>query len=116
MARFDKCVFILFDGSRWDVMNDLAAAGRLPNIGRYFHGKIMKAVSAFPTVSGPAHLPFMTGRFPGRLDIPGIYWFDRQEYAKPYFTFKKFRSYLGFFKINKMNRDVAPGAKNIFEF
>ncbi len=67
------------------------------------------AVTAFPTVSGPAHLPFMTGCFPGTLNIPGIYWFDRADYGNSRTRLRGFRTYLGPYRVEKLNRDVAAG-------
>ena len=117
MSTFEKCIFILADGARHDVLAQLAEQGKLPNISHHMlkRGHLGGAVASFPTVSGAAHLPFMTGRFSGRLNVAGIYWFDRAEYARLRPSLDKFRTYLYFFKIDKMNRDVAADAVSIFE-
>jgi hypothetical protein len=113
MNKYSKGIFILFDGARWEVFEKLLKQNRLPCINKYFSGKMRKCIASFPTVSGPAHLPFMTGMFPGSLNIPGIYWFDRMAYGEGGINFRKFRSYLGPFKIQKMNRDIVSHAPNI---
>ncbi len=33
--------------------------------------------SAFPSVTGPAYAPFIMGRYPGSVGLPGLRWFDR---------------------------------------
>lgn len=117
MKRFSRGIFILFDGSRPDIFEKLLKKEKLPNIKKYLlpSGNILNAVGAFPSLSGPAHLPFMTGMFPGNLNIPGIYWFDREAYGRGGINFKKFRSYLGPFKILKMNHDIPKNVPSIFE-
>jgi len=112
---FRRTIFILADGTRYDVFRQLLAEGRLPAIERHLvaPGSFREAIAAFPTVSGPGHLPFMTGCFPGTLNIPGIYWFDRQVYARSILKLRGFRSYLGPFKVAKMTRDVAAGTPTL---
>lgn len=109
-TTFRRAVFILFDGARADVFRTLLDGGRLPAVQEHLVGPgcFREAVAAFPTVSGPGHLPFMTGCFPGTLNIPGIYWFDRDAYGRSRTGLRGFRSYLGPFKVWKMTRDVAP--------
>ncbi|NOZ02005.1 MAG: alkaline phosphatase family protein [Deltaproteobacteria bacterium] len=110
MKPFDRGIFILFDGARPDVFQEMLDAGLLPNLLKHLlpEGKLRTAVAAYPTVSGPAHLAFMTGCHPGTLNVPGIYWFDRQAYGRSRLGIGGFRTYLGPFKIEKMNSDVAP--------
>lgn len=110
-APFRRSIFLLFDGARWDVMQQMVDEGQLPNIRRHLcpTGRVPQAVSAFPTVSGPAHLPFMTGCFPGTAGIPGIYWFDRRAFGASTTGLGGYRTYLGLFKVEKMNGDVTPG-------
>jgi hypothetical protein len=33
--------------------------------------------TAFPSVTGPAYAPFLMGRFPGPVGLPGLRWYDR---------------------------------------
>lgn len=109
MKPFRRVVFMLFDGARWDVFQQLLEAGELPHIARHLvpERRIRRAVACFPTVSGPAHLPFMTGCHPGTLGAPGIYWFDREVMARRG-TYEATRSYLTLRKVSHFNRDLAP--------
>lgn len=114
MAPFQRAIFILFDGSRWDVFHELLSAGELPNIRKHLapDGRVGRAVACFPTVSGPAHLPFMTGCYPGTLGAPGIYWFDRDVMAKRG-AFAATRSYLTLYKVSNFDRDLKPDTPNL---
>ncbi len=97
-ALYNRCIFFLADGARADVLRDLLAKGELPNIRKYITapGTNAQAVTVFPSTTGPAYLPFITGRYPGACNLPGIRWFDRRHYesASP-FGLKRTRSYCG---------------------
>ena len=79
-ARYDHAIVLLADGARADVLAEELAAGRLPNIARHLleRGASVPAVTSFPSTTGPAYLPFLTGCFPGTCNVPGIRWFDKQ--------------------------------------
>jgi len=73
-------VIILIDGLRADMFSDLLAAGALPNIKTHLvdRGTLVETcVSTFPSTTGPAHLPFITGVMPGYNNCPGLRWVDR---------------------------------------
>ena len=85
-----RFIFILVDGSPYQVFNDLVQDGTLPNIKKYVidRGVFKKAVTAFPSTTGPAFIPFFTGRFPGPANVPGIRWLSKKEFQNPH----RFRS------------------------
>ena len=68
--------------------------------------------SVFPSVTGPAYLPFLMGRFPGAVGIPGLRWYDRtrQRCGWPDYA----RSYVGY-EMGRINGDLDPAAPTIFE-
>ena len=76
---------------------------RLPYAGR--------AVSCFPSTTGPAYFPFLAGMTPGRANITGIRWFDRTTPTRSRFPHRGLRSYVGP-DAGKMRTDTA--AKTIF--
>lgn len=122
---YKRCLMILADGARSDRMATHLAAGRLPNIQDAFvnSGGFYEATSVFPSTTGPAYFPFLTGCYPSTVNVPGIRWLDKSRFSKPWFFPKRRRSYVGLetFLINRdMNRhiqtafDLLPKAYNIF--
>jgi hypothetical protein len=82
MPRRRSALIVLADGARADIFERLLADGRLPNIQRHVidRGGYRRASSTFTSTTGPAHLPFITGCFPGTVNVPGYRWFDRAAY------------------------------------
>lgn len=113
---YKRCVFFLVDGARADVMEDFLNAGELPSLRRFIldRGDYRKAVTSFPSTTGPAHVPFLTGCTPGSSNLPGIRWFDR---SMPHgFThFNQSRSYVGPGGLY-MDEDLREDVRTIFEY
>jgi hypothetical protein len=111
-----RCIMILADGARADVMRDLAERGQLPAISEHMiePGSLRAAVTAFPSTTGPAYLPYLTGCYPGTCNLPGIRWFDKDCYADRRFSKNRFRSYVGAESFY-MNGDLAADKKTLFE-
>ena len=65
-----------------------------------------RAVSCFPSTTGPAYFPFLAGSTPGRANVPGIRWFDRTRETATRFPHRGLRSYVGP-DAAKMRRDTA---------
>jgi arylsulfatase A-like enzyme len=65
-------------------------------------------------VTGVAYVPYLTGRFPGRANIPGFRWFDRDRYARRPVSLMRFRTYDGLGSY-LMDRDLARDCKTLFE-
>jgi type I phosphodiesterase/nucleotide pyrophosphatase len=111
---------ILADGARADVLRDLAERGELPAIAEHMiaPGSFRSAVTAFPSTTGPAYLPYLTGCYPGTCNLPGIRWFDKDHYANSRFSLRqrgdRFRSYVGAESFY-MNRDLAADRPTLFE-
>ena len=113
--QFDSAIIILADGARADVMAEELAAGRLPNIARYLAGpgSNLPAVTSFPSTTGPAYLPFLTGCFPGTCNVPGIRWFDKAKLDAGW-SFDRYRSYVGLESFC-MASDMWPHIRTVFE-
>ncbi|MBP6874481.1 MAG: alkaline phosphatase family protein [Candidatus Eisenbacteria bacterium] len=110
-------IILLVDGARPDVLEELLAAGELPHIQEEIAGpgSVRRATSCLPSTTGPAHLPFLTGCYPGTLNIPGIRWLDKQVYGRGgVWDRQSFRSYNGVEALY-MNRDLPRERKTIFE-
>ena len=85
-----RFIFILVDGSPYQIFKELVEDGTLSNIKKYVidRGVFRKAVTAFPSTTGPAFIPFFMGRFPGPANIPGIRWLSKKQFQNPH----RFRS------------------------
>ena len=74
-----KVIFLLLDGARNDVLESLINNGSMPNLKSIIDdgGSFSTAVTVFPSTTGPAYIPFISGVFPGISNMPGIRWFDK---------------------------------------
>jgi hypothetical protein len=81
-SRYRRLIFIMIDGGCYDVLRDLMAAGDLPALARLAEagGGLKKAVTCFPSTTGPAYIPYFMGLFPGTANVPGYRWLSRAGY------------------------------------
>ena len=63
-------------------------------------------------MSGPAHLPVLTGVHPGRANLPGIRWAERPANGN---FLGRTRSYMSPFRAWKVERDVPPSVTTLFQ-
>jgi len=113
---FESVLLILADSSRPDVMRDLAAAGEMPTFKRHFIdvGGFRPATTVFPSLSGPAHLPVLTGLHPGRANLPGIRWAQRPRRDGANFIGRT-RSYMAPFRVRRLERDIPRHVPSLFQ-
>ena len=81
-AATEKPTAIVFfvDGVNQEVLDRLLAAGRMPNLKKYFVDRGLYAercVANIPSVTLPNETSLVTGLFTGHHNITGITWFDR---------------------------------------
>ncbi len=115
MDHHKRAIIVLIDGARPDVLRAEMEAGHLPTLSRLAEqGTFQTIVTAFPSTTGPAYLPFITGQFPGSCNIPGIRWFDKAAYAQKGWGFGQFRSYVGF-ETRFLDGDINPHVKTAWE-
>jgi arylsulfatase A-like enzyme len=97
MTSKRRVIYYLVDGAHADVLQELLQQGHLPNIKRIAdEGTSRIATTCFPSTTGPAYLPFLTGHFPGSLGITGIRWFDKFEFKRRRWRNRQaMRSYCG---------------------
>jgi arylsulfatase A-like enzyme len=111
-------IIILCDGVRPDTLRSTVTAKRgqpaaAPSIARLCaEGAFYTVSSSFPSVTGPAYAPFLMGRYPGSIGLPGLRWFDRRRDACSFPTFS--RSYIGH-QMRRVDRDLDPTAPTMFE-
>ncbi|MBK8967229.1 MAG: alkaline phosphatase family protein [Saprospiraceae bacterium] len=106
----------LVDGARPDVMQELIESGDLPNIRKEIvePGTFRTATSCFPSTTGPAYLPFLTGCFPGTINIPGIRWLEKAAYHRNRWARNSFRSYCGY-EAAYFNDDIPADRPTLHE-
>lgn len=112
-----RFIFILVDGAPYQIFNDLVQDGTLSNIKKYVidRGVFKKAVSAFPSTTGPAFIPFFMGQFPGTANVPGIRWLSKQQYQNPHrFRSPGICSYMGLDALS-FSADL-PDNPTLFDF
>ncbi|WP_158275255.1 alkaline phosphatase family protein [Pedobacter sp. HMWF019] len=96
MKAKKRVLFYLLDGARPDVLSELLKEGHLPNLAQIkAEGGYREATTCFPSTTGPAYLPFLTGQFPGPMNIPGIRWFDKKAFKENRWSTAAVRTYCG---------------------
>jgi hypothetical protein len=112
----NRCFLLLVDGLRFDLAEAERAAGRLPHIGALVaRGGGTCAITAFPSTTSVAYLPFLTGCMPGRCDVPSIRWLDRRAYRGSWWRDRAaLRSYCGY-QAPLLDADLTPDVRTIFE-
>jgi hypothetical protein len=106
---------VLLDGAAYDTTAALLAAGELPALEQIAaDGSFRMATTVFPSTTGPAYVPFLTGAFPGSANIPGFRWFERNGCAGPTRPRQRCRSYLGA-QCALINSDLLASYATLFE-
>jgi hypothetical protein len=104
-------IVLVADGARADAfagdLEGLPALRRLRD-----EGGLHEVTSVFPSVTGPAYTPFLMGRFPGPIGLPGLRWYDRSRTACGWPDHA--RSYVGY-EMGRIDRDLDASAPTIFE-
>jgi hypothetical protein len=113
-----RAVLVLIDGARCDVLRELLGRGDLPNLSRWVieRGGLTTGTTVFPSTTGVAYIPFLFGRYPGSVGVPGIRWLDRRGAASGggwREQWRAARSYCGV-QAGWLNSDIAP-APSLFD-
>ena len=117
--RAPAAVLVLIDGARVDVLRDLLDRGDLPNLARWViePGGLTTGTTVFPSTTGVAYIPFLFGRYPGSVGVPGIRWLDRRGAASGRGwreQWRAARSYCGA-QGSWLNSDVTAAAPSLFD-
>lgn len=104
-------IVLVADGARPDTLTGELV--RCPALARLREeGALHTVTSVFPSVTGPAYLPFLLGRFPAAVGIPGLRWYDRSRECCGWPDYA--RSYVGY-EMGRIDDDLDPSAPTIFE-
>jgi hypothetical protein len=106
-------IIIVADGARPDSLADAMSRGIVPAMAALREeGSLNTVTSVFPSVTGPAYAPFVMGRYPGPVGLPGLRWYDRER--KTCRLPGNSRSYVGF-EMRHVDRDLDSASPTIFE-
>lgn len=106
-------VILIADGARPDILFGAMDAGQLPDLSALrATGMATTLSSVFPSVTGAAYTPFLTGVHPGRAGLPGLRWYDRERRATLWPAHA--RSYVGLGGMRADN-DLSPDIRTLFE-
>ena len=104
---------IIADGVRPDSLAHSIDSGHLPALAALREeGQLSTITSAFPSVTGPAYAPFLMGRYPGSIGLPGLRWYDRSRRVAKLSGHS--RSYVGA-EMRLVDRDIDRASPTIFE-
>lgn len=103
-----RVLFLVLDGVRQRSFDELLAKGDLPHLAALAaRGTLIeRAVGAFPSTTGPAYAPFVTGCLTGKAGVPGIRWYDRDR--------ELYRVYCGT-DTGAFDADLNPDVKTVYE-
>jgi len=106
-------ITLVADGARPDTLDAAMRDGTLPALARLRdEGGAATLTTVFPSVTGPAYTPFLMGRHPGTVGIPGLRWFDRSRQRCRWPSYA--RSYVGP-GMRHVDGDLEGGAPTLFE-
>ena len=114
--RARRAILILADGLRPDVLEEQLEAGAVPNLAQLTaQGARRRAITVFPSTTSVAYLPYLTGRFPGAVNIPSIRWMDRAKYSGRWWSEREaVRSYCGY-QAGMLDQDIPAEVQTIFQ-
>ena len=106
-------IIVVADGVRPDTLAAAMDAGEVPTLKAMREAQGTHTLTTvFPSVTGPAYVPFLMGEHPAHVGLPGLRWFDRsrRDTSWPHFT----RSYIGS-EMRKVDRDLTLDMPTAFE-
>jgi hypothetical protein len=111
-ARLVPVVILVADGARPDTLRAALDRGALPALARLRdEGGLFDITTVFPSVTGPAYTPFVMGRHPATVGLPGLRWYDR---SRTLLRWPYARSYVGL-EYRRFATDLAPEAPTLWE-
>lgn len=109
----EHLLLLVADGVRPDVLQEEIDSGHVPAMAALARaGGLHRVSSSFPSVTGPAYVPFIMGRNPADVGMPGLRWFDRSRALR--WAPGAARSYAGI-DIWHADGDVSREAPTLFE-
>ncbi|MGH7712939.1 MAG: alkaline phosphatase family protein [Gemmatimonadaceae bacterium] len=112
-TALSSVVVLVADGLRHDDLIRAITARAVPALARLrYEGGLHCITTAFPSVTGVAYAPFLVGRHPGSVGIPGLRWYDRSRRIGRLRAHS--RSYVGI-EFREVDRDLDATQPTVFE-
>jgi hypothetical protein len=109
----DSSVILVADGLTPQTLDRAIREGHVPELATLADaGGPNIITTVFPSVTGVAYIPMLTGIHPADAGVPGLRWYDRSRRLSAWLGHS--RSYVGP-QIRSMNRDLSPAATTMFE-
>lgn len=106
-------IVLVADGLTPDALARAMADGDVPELASLAAaGGLHTITTVFPSVTGVAYLPMLTGWHPGPAGVPGLRWYDRSRRVPALLGHS--RSYVGP-QVRRIDGDLAPEARTVFE-
>ena len=106
-------IVLVADGLRPEALDAAIRSGDVPELAamRDLFGSHV-VTTTFPSVTGVAYIPMLTGRHPAESGVPGLRWYDRARRLPALLGHS--RSYVGT-ALRKIDDDLSPEASTVFE-
>lgn len=106
-------IILVADGARPDVLAAAMDRGDLPALAQMrTEGGLHTITTVWPSVTGVAYTPFLMGRYPGPVGLPGLRWFDRSRRIGALVGHA--RSYVGS-EMRQVDQDLCATSPTLFE-
>lgn len=106
-------IIIVADGLGAGAFERALATGSYPALSHLRDdGGAYTLTTSFPSVTGVAYVPLLTGVLPGDAGIPGLRWYDRARGLPAWLGHS--RSYVGL-QVRQIDRDLSPGVPTAWE-
>jgi hypothetical protein len=106
-------VILVADGLTPDLLGASIHAGEVPALAALAdEGGHHVLTTVFPSVTGVAYVPMLTGVHPAQAGVPGLRWYDRSRRLPAIIGHS--RSYVGT-QVRSINKDLSPTIATAFE-
>jgi predicted AlkP superfamily pyrophosphatase or phosphodiesterase len=108
----NSSVILVADGLTPATLASAVHNGDVPELAALAANGEHVITTVFPSVTGVAYIPMLTGTHPAESGVPGLRWYDRSRGLSAFTGYS--RSYVGT-QIRAINDDVSPSVTTLFE-
>jgi hypothetical protein len=113
VVKESAVIVLVADGLRIDVLEDAIRSGAVPELAALRdQGGRHVLTTVFPSVTGVAYIPMLTGKHPADVGVPGLRWYDRSRRLPALIGHS--RSYVGT-QLRRLSDDISPDVRTTFD-